>query len=97
MRGVALPCVFVCLAIALRPSQAMFVGHMLTFGSAAMNYSTNASRIYSYFPQNGSDSNKVVGVDVSPYGTVKASVAALLFLQVFQSSKPKHDAYVLVH
>ena len=45
------------------------VGNLAPFGPYARNYSTSASRIYSYFPQNSTA--KQIGVDVSPFGTVK--------------------------
>lgn len=69
MRGAALLCACVCLATVLRPGCAAIVGNLAPFGPFARNYSTSASRVYSYFPQNST--RKQVGVDVSPFGTVK--------------------------
>ena len=69
MQGAALLCACACLATVLRPGCAAVVGNLAPFGPSARNYSTSASRVYSYFPQNST--SKQIGVDVSPFGTVK--------------------------
>lgn len=68
-KGLAALAALVCLAAPLAFSEAVSVGNQPAFGPAALNYSTNASRVYSYFPKG--DASKAIGVDVSPYGTIK--------------------------
>ena len=76
MRGTELAALaaLVCLAAPLAFSEAVSVGNQPASGPAALNYSTNASRVYSYFPKG--DASKAIGVDVSPYGTIKVQAGS---------------------
>jgi len=79
-KGLAARAALVCLATPLAVSEAVSVGNQPAFGPAALNYSTNASRVYSYFPKG--DASKAIGVDVSPYGTIKVRASSSRLLPV---------------
>lgn len=87
-RGSAALSTAACLAALLALSEAVSVGNQPAFGPSALNFSTNASRIYSYFPKG--DPNKAIGVDVSPFGTIKvrASSCRLFLLRLLVQSGP---------